>query len=103
MPEPLPCIHVIKLCLIFSCYSVSCEFKLMSGQKDPERVEELSFSLQEGRRRGRKRTKNGERRGWGSKEGHMVKYFRNCSVQEEGLLNLGRPACRVGPWLLSGA
>ena len=36
--------HVIKLCLIFSHYSVSCEFNSFSSQMNPERVEEVSSS-----------------------------------------------------------
>ena len=44
MPGSLPCIRVIRLCLIFSCYSASCEFHSLSGQKDPDWVKEMSSS-----------------------------------------------------------
>lgn len=35
---------LIKLCLIFSCYSVSCEFNSFSGQTNPHWIEEMSSS-----------------------------------------------------------
>ena len=35
---------LIKLCLIFSCYSVLCEFNLFSRQTNPHWVEEMSSS-----------------------------------------------------------
>ena len=32
--RPFPCIHIIKLCLTFSCQSFSCEFNSQTSQKN---------------------------------------------------------------------
>lgn len=60
--------------------------------------------IREGQRK-EKREGRGKKEGR-SKEDHVVKYFKNCSVQkginmQAGTAILGGPTCRVGPWLLS--